>query len=216
MVCVVLAVATLGCSASSHPSSATPPASGRTSVPTGGTAGTPVSSVADPAGLLAAVDLADSDTLLPLLDGVGDPGLLKAAEAALATHPTGSMQFAAAFIVVNSGGDGDLLVPLVADANPTIRVMAGTGLIAQGRIEGFEPLIAGLTDETILDGHYPPERVWEAATLALVRWTAVSDNGPPFDSTASQRASAQQLWTAWFAQHKATLTFDAAQGLWRA
>jgi hypothetical protein len=189
---------------------------GATSVPTVSPATSSVSTVADPVGLLASVDLADSDTLLPLLDGLRDPGLLHAAEAALGTHPTGSLQFAAALLVVNSGGDGDLLVPLIADTNPTIRVMAGTGLIAQGRLEGFAPLIAALTDDTILDGHYPAQHAWEAATLALVRWTGLSDNGPPFDAAMSQRASAQERWSEWLGQHRATLTFDTAEGRWRA
>ena len=211
---------TPGCSGTSRSSSVTTSVStsvtGATSVPTVSPTSPSVSTVADPVGLLASVDLADSDTLLPLLDGLGDPGLLRAAEVALSTHPTGNLQFAAALLVANSGGDGDLLVPLIADTNPTIRVMAGTGLIAQGRLEGFAPLIGALTDDTILDGHYPVQHAWEAATLALVRWTALSDNGPPFDATVSQRASAQQRWSEWLSQHQATLTFDAAEGLWHA
>lgn len=170
--------------------------------------------VEDPGGLLASIDLAESDTLLPLGDAIGDPGLLAAAEQALTGAADGDLKWAATWVVVNSFGDADLLVPLAADADLTIRVMAATGLLAQGRIEGFEPLINALTNEELLTGRYPPEPAWSAATLALVRWTAVSDNGPPFDANADQLAAAQERWRAWFVDHQQSLRFDANEGIW--
>lgn len=172
------------------------------------------SAVDDPDGLLMSVDLADSDTLLPLGDAIGDAGLLAAAEAALAAAADGDLKWAATWVVVNGFGDADLLVPLASDDDLTIRVMAATGLLAQGRIEGFEPLIAALTNDEFLDGRYPPESAWSAATLALVRWTAVSDNGPPFDANPDQRVAAQALWNTWFADHRQSLRFDANEGIW--
>ncbi len=170
--------------------------------------------VKDPAGLLASVDLGESDTLLPLGDAIGDAGLLAAAEKALADAADGDLKWAATWVVVNSFGDADLLVPLAADADLTIRVMAATGLLAQGRIEGFDPLINALTNEEFLIGRYPPEPAWSAATLALVRWTAVSDNGPPFDANTDQLAAAQARWQAWFVNHQQSLHFDTNEGIW--
>ncbi len=174
----------------------------------------PGAAVDDPGGLLASINLADSDTLLPLGDAIGDAGLLAAAEEALAQAADGDLKWAATWVVVNSFGDADLLVPLAADGDLTIRVMAATGLLAQGRVEGFEPLINALTNKELLAGRYPPEPAWSAATLALVRWTAVSDNGPPFDANADQLAAAQALWQAWFADHQQSLRFDANEGIW--
>jgi hypothetical protein len=173
-----------------------------------------VGTVTDPAALLRSVDLADSDSLLLLADAAGDAGLIAAAEEALAAGATGDLRWAAVWVVVNGGSDAEILVPYATADDVTIRVMASTGLLARGRIEGFEPLIAALTDETLLVGRYPPEPAWTAAATTLVRWTGVAANGPPFDALASQRAVAQQRWTAWLDASGSSLMFDSAEGRW--
>jgi hypothetical protein len=179
-----------------------------------GDGATAASAVADPDGLLRSVNLADSDSLLPLADAAGDAGLIAAAEAALAAGATGDLRWAAVWVVVDAGTNADVLLPFATADDPTIRVMASTGLLARGRVEGFEPLIAALTDETVLVGRYPPEFAWSAATTALVRWTGIATNGPPFDAVASQRVLAMQRWTEWFNASRATLAFNAEEGRW--
>jgi hypothetical protein len=179
----------------------------------GGTA-TTAKPVGDPVALLKSVDLADSDTLLALNDAAADPGLEAAAEKALAAGATGDLKWAATWVVVNGAKDAAPLVPLATDPDLTIRVMAGTGLVARGRTEGFAPLVAALTEDALLVGHYPPQPAWLEATLALVRWTGVADNGPPFDADAAQRAVAQQRWQAWLDQHHDALHFDDDEGRW--
>jgi hypothetical protein len=176
--------------------------------------GAPVAPVEDPQALLESIESSNSDSLLALADGAGDAGLVAAAEDALAAGATGDLKWAAVWVVVDGGTDAEVLVPFVNDDNPTIRVMAATGLVARGRVEGFEPLIAALTDETLLDNHYPPEPAWTAAATALVRWTGVAENGPPFDAVAGQRTTAQQRWTEWFDEHRDELRFDEDQALW--
>jgi hypothetical protein len=47
-----------------------------------------------------------------------------------------------------------------------------------------------------------------------VRFTGISDNGPPFDADASRRVLAQQRWKDWLTANLASLTFDAEKGLW--
>jgi len=147
-------------------------------------------------------------------DHRSDTALVQAAGAALAAGVSGPELWAATWIWVNEGGDPGPLLPLLTNADANIRIMAATGLIARGRVEGFSPLIDELTDVSVLVGQEPPSTAWAAATTSLVRFTANADNGPPFDADASRRVLAQQRWRDWLAANQASLTFDGETGLW--
>ena len=157
----------------------------------------------------------------------GDPGALyqylgdKAVVAAAGVLLDGGsasddLRFAATWVWANGADDPGRLVPLLGDKDPSIAMTAAIGLVAQGRIEGFAPLVAALTVDDRLDRLGMAEPAWTTATVALVEYTAISDFGPPFDSLASQRLLAQQSWQAWFDAKKATLKFDPATALWSA
>ena len=217
-----------GCSNGSSSSARTTTAStvAATATSTSGTVGSsnaPDTSVSDTAitpsaaaSVLASFKFDDPETQYAIHDHRSEPALVAAAGAALATGVTGPELWAATWIWVNEGDDPAPLLALLTNDDPSIRIMAATGLIARGRQEGFTPLIEALTNESILVGQEPPTTAWAAAATSLVRFTAISDNGPPFDADTTRRLTAQQRWRDWFAQNQATLTFNVDEGQWHA
>ena len=165
------------------------------------------------AEILANFDGLDAASQYALFDNQSNPVLVAAAADALAKGVSGDQLWAATYVWVNEGGDPSPLLPLVTSADLTIRVMAATGLIARGRVEGFTPLIDLITDETSLDQE-PPAPAWYQATKSLVRFTGLGELGPPLDADAGKRTEAQKRWRAWFDEHEATLTFDSEVLLW--
>ena len=166
----------------------------------------------DPALALATLN----GELEALTDQLGDPAIAAAARAVLedggADPP---LRFAATYVWANVGDDPSVLVPLLADTDHAVVITAAIGIIAQGGIDGFAPLIAALTTSTPLAYYDTGEPEWSAATVALVQFTGVSTNGPPFDADAGQLLLSQQRWQSWLEQNRATLTFDAAIAQWR-
>lgn len=166
---------------------------------------------ADPAVALALLggDLADIEGELDDAGVTGAAGqLLQQGEADPA------LLFAAAYVWANTGDDPSLLLPLLGNADPSTVLTAAIGLVAQGRPEGFAPLIAALTSDDVLVRYGTGEPVWSAASLALARFTGVAENGPPFDANHDQRALAQSRWQHWLDTNGASMTFDATQELW--
>jgi hypothetical protein len=170
----------------------------------------------DAATVLSSFSWDNDDAQYTVHDHRSDAALVKAAGDALATNPSGAQLWVATWIWVNEGDDPAPLLPLLTNADPSIRIMAATGLIARGRAEGFAPLIDELNDMSVLIGQEPPTTAWAQAATSLVRFTGISDNGPPFDADASRRVLAQQRWRDWFAANQAALTFTAEEGLWHA
>jgi hypothetical protein len=169
----------------------------------------------DATSLLSSFSFTDDNSQYAVHDHRSDTALVKAAGAALAAGATGPQLWAATWVWVNEGDDPAPLLPLLSNADPGIRIMAATGLIARGKPEGFMPLIDELNDESNLAGQEPPTSAWAAATTSLVRFTGIADNGPPFDADASRRVLAQRRWRDWLAANQAALTFDAEKGLWQ-
>lgn len=165
----------------------------------------------DPALALATLN----GELEALTDQLGDPAIAAAARAVLedggADPP---LRFAATYVWANVGDDPSVLVPLLADTDHAVVITAAIGIIAQGGIDGFAPLIAALTTSTPLAYYDTGEPEWSAATVALVQFTGVATNGPPFDADAGQLLLSQQRWQSWLEQNRATLIFDAAIAQW--
>jgi hypothetical protein len=169
------------------------------------------------------VNTADAAAALSLLGGdladlegrLDDAGVIESAGKMLQkgeADPT--LLFGAAYVWANSGNDPSLLVPLLANADRSTVLTAAIGLVAQGRREGFAPLIAALTSDDVLIRYGTGEPVWSAASLALARYTGVAENGPPFDANRDQRLLAQSRWQKWLDTNSASMTFDATQELW--
>lgn len=157
---------------------------------------------------------ADQEAVYLLVDHRSDPEVVAAAEAALAGGASGDELWAATFVWSNEGTDPDPLVELLDDEDSSIRYMAATGLIGRGRVEGFGPLIAVLTDESVLRGFEPAGPVWAAATTALVRFTAISAHGPPWDADTARLQLAQDRWQEWLEANQSRLAFDAVDLIW--
>jgi hypothetical protein len=168
----------------------------------------------DAAATLSSFSFDNDDAQYAVHDHRSDTAMVKAAGDALTAGVTGPALWAATWIWVNEGDDPSPLLPLLTNADANIRIMAATGLIARGRVEGFAPLIDELTDVSVLVGQEPPSTAWVAATTSLVRFTAIADNGPPFDADATRRVLAQQRWRDWLAANQASLAFDGEKGLW--
>jgi hypothetical protein len=163
---------------------------------------------------LSSFSFDNDDAQYAVHDHRSDTAMVKAAGDALTAGVTGPALWAATWIWVNEGDDPSPLLPLLTNADANIRIMAATGLIARGRVEGFAPLFDELTDVSVLVGQEPPSTAWVAATTSLVRFTAIADNGPPFDADATRRVLAQQRWRDWLAANQASLAFDGEKGLW--
>ncbi len=170
----------------------------------------------DATAALSSFSFTNDDSQYTVHDHRSDTALVQAAGAALTAGVSGPELWAATWIWVNEGDDPAPLLPLLTNADASIRIMAATGLIARGRAEGFAPLIDELTDVSVLVGQEPPSTAWAAATTSLVRFTAIADNGPPFDADATHRVLAQQRWRDWLAANRASLAFDGEKGLWHA
>ena len=166
------------------------------------------------AGVIEGFSFVDADAVYLLVDHRSDPEVVAAAEGALAAGVSGDQLWAATYVWSNEGADAEPLLELLDDGDSGIRYMAATGLIARGRIEGFSPLIAALTDESVLTGFEPPGPVWAAAATALVRYTAISAHGPPFDADTSRLELAQDRWQTWLEGNQSGLVFDAVDLIW--
>jgi hypothetical protein len=169
---------------------------------------------AEGAHVIERFSFADADSVYLLVDHIGNTEVVTAAREALETGASGDQLWAATYVWSNEGGDAEPLVALLGNEDSAIRYMAATGLIARGRIEGFRPLIEALTDESVLRGFEPPGPVWAAAATALVRFTAISENGPPFDADPARLQLAQERWRAWFDGNESRLTFDDVDLVW--
>jgi len=175
--------------------------------------GLPLLDAAAAADLIATFDTTDLYGFSILSAHRSDPAVVAVARQTLDGGAAGPSEWAAAYVWVNEGDDAGPLIALAASADPATRVMAATGLLARGRIEGFAPLVALLVDDTPTPG-WPPSSAWQDATTALARFTAISENGPPFDASPTQRENAAAKWQAWLDAHQATLTFDPEVALW--
>ena len=167
---------------------------------------------AEAADLIASFDVTDVLVMSSLAEHRLEPAVLLTARQVLDAGASGSQAWAAAYVWANGGDDVAPLLSLLTDPDPEIQVMAATGLIARGDDHGFRPLIAALTNDSLTAGS--PAPVWQNAALALVRFTAISANGPPFDGSPAQRQTAAAAWTAWVDTNGASLTFDPATALW--
>lgn len=226
---LVMSLFAAGCSGASKESTA-PTTSADTvvvvedSVPSGETAPADSAERADPPRglseteaheLLIGFDTADQVSFSVLAQDRSDPGLLAAARRSLDAGATGDERWAATYVWVNEGDDAAPLIGLLAADDAAIRVMAATGLLARGREDGFEPLFALIVDDSLRPGH-PPSQVWRDAAVALARYTAISELGPPLDASPAQRQLARTKWQAWFGEHRNALNFDAEVALWLA
>jgi hypothetical protein len=198
-------------------------ADGSSSAPaesSGGTAPTDVSASGmtqqDAAAALSSFSFESDESQYAIHDHRSDAAMVQAAGAALSSGVSGPELWAATWIWVNEGNDVAPLLPLLADTDASVRIMAATGLIARGRSEGFAPLIDELNDSSMLVGQEPPTTAWAAAATSLVRFTGIADNGPPFDADVSRRQLAQQRWRDWLGANQASLAFDGEKGLWHA
>jgi hypothetical protein len=125
----------------------------------------------------------------------------------------GDARWAAVLVYASAGEDPEVLRPLVADADPSVAVRAAAGLAYRGDLTGIGGLVAALGSQDHLSGSNPPVAIWRYATQQLVRLTAISDLGPPFDASPDQVLAAAARWRVWFEQNQAKLSF--AGGLWR-
>jgi hypothetical protein len=166
--------------------------------------------------VISGFSFSDSEAFLNLIDHSSDPGVVEAAGAALVAGVSGEQLWAAVYVWSNDGNDPEPLVALLDNEDAAVRYMAATGLIGRGRIEGFGPLIEALTDETPLPGFEPPVPVWMAAATSLVRFTAISEHGPPFDADLSRLELARDRWRDWLAANETQLVFDSLDLVWRA
>ena len=184
---------------------------GNASVGPGATSSVPV----DPAAVSAArtaidaANLADEATLEAISAvRVTDAGVEAAAQA-IRGDASGDALWAATWIYTGHGVEPDVLAPLLANPDPSIRAMAATTLLAWGRLEAVRVAIDLIPEQGNVRGSEPPLSLSDFARGALDR--EIQD--PPIGLDAAP-ADAAAAWTTWIAANEAALRFDPATGLW--
>jgi HEAT repeat protein len=165
--------------------------------------------------VLLAASFGDPPTLAKVEALKADPVMVSAAADALATAPAGAPRWAAVLVLANATGTATPLVPLLKDADVTIRVMAAIGAIGQGERAGFPVLIEALSHDEYMAGFEPPATAWATASLALARHTALV-LGPALDADAADRDASTRRWQDWWTKNETSLHFDVATEEWSA
>lgn len=165
-------------------------------------------------GMIEAADLGTADSI-NALEGVrftqaGE----EAARAVLASGATGDVLWAATWVYASSATDPGPLVPLLDNADASIRAMAAATLVALGDRAGFAVLAALLPETGQLQGSAPPLSIGSFALSTLSRYVQVA-GVPAEPATQSEVAAAAANWAAWLGAHTSALTFDAPSGTWK-
>ena len=145
------------------------------------------------------------------------PGAAAAAATILASHPTGDLLWAATWVYASVGADAPVLTPLLADPDPTIRLMAASALVSRGDRSGFAVIAASLPMADPMRGSDPVISLGAFASTRLERYVTAAGApvAPATDTDADDVADAAD-WTAWLADHEGALRFDADSGTWTA
>lgn len=223
---VVLCLALVACTSPGGGVASSPGATGQSS--TGGASLPAVSAVSsgaavpppsradiDAAGkILAAVRLDDEDSINLVEDiRYSDVGA-HAAREAIASGATGAKLWAATWVYATVGPEAAPLIPLLGNADASIRAIAAVGVISRGEPAGFKVLVDLLSVDQRLTGSHPPIRVWQYAAGTLERFTAAG-LGPKSRASASEISSAAATWSAWLNKNLAALRFDRTTGTWK-
>lgn len=194
-------------------SPATSPGLPGTSPGPGSSAG--AGSVEAASSVLGAASLADGATLDALQALRFTPAGTEAAGQLLASGATGDVLWAATYVYASSNTDPTPLLAIAANTNasPSIRAMAGAGLVGAGQVAGFEPLIAALGGSDQMDGAAPAGFIWEFSATVLERYTGAGF-GPGLAATDAERTAIQGQWQSWLEANRASLRFDAPSSLW--
>jgi hypothetical protein len=214
---VLVAWLLAACSAAPAPATnrSVEPTLGASGVPLAGTPSTTAGGLAAATAILTGARLTDAASL-GALEGIRFTTLgADAAAALLASGASGDALWAATYVYGSSGSDPAPLRAVATDAaaTPTIRAMAGAGLLGRGDVAGFEPLITSLSAADEMDGGEPAGAVWEFAADVLERYTDKA-LGPTLAASADDRARIQASWRSWLEANRATLRFDPAAQLW--
>ena len=170
--------------------------------------------VATTRGMIETADLGTADTI-NALEGVRfTPAGEEAARAILASSATGDVLWAATWVYASSATDPAPLVPLLGNADPSIRAMAAATLVALGDHAGFAVLAALLPDAGQLQGSAPPLSIGSFALFTLSRYVQAS-GVPAEPATEADLAAAAANWAVWLGAHDSALTFDTASRTWK-
>ena len=163
--------------------------------------------------LIETANLANDDTI-NALEGVRfTPAGEVAARAILASTADGDVLWAATWVYASSATDPGPLVPLLANADASIRVMAAATLIALGDRAGFAVLATSLPDTGQLRGSVPPMGIGSFALFTLSRYLDAPDIPAP-PASEEEIPAAAAAWASWLGGHADDLRFDAPSRTW--
>lgn len=194
----------------------TPPTAGTTAAP--GSSDAPSGNVTPAPGegaiaaaraAIDAADLADTTTL-ETLAGIRftDEGAIAAGQA-IQGGATGDALWAATWIYTAFGTDPEILVPVLSSADSTVRAMAAAALLAWGRREAADALVALLSSEGGIRGSEPPLTISAFAAATLDRFV----DGPTIAAGAT-REERTAAWSTWLGANGASMQFDLDAARW--
>jgi hypothetical protein len=163
--------------------------------------------------IIRATNLADAASIDALARVRFDTGAVAAAATILAEHPVGNLLWAATWVYASAGTDPGVLRPLLADADPTIRLLAASALVAMGDRSGFAVISASLGRADGVTGSQPRVSIGAFAASRLERYVVAADVPAPPETT-EDADSLGGRWVAWLRDHDSALRFDAGRGTW--
>jgi len=163
--------------------------------------------------VIDATDLSDPATIAAVEKIRFTDGGVQAAREAIEAGADGDPLWAATWVYATSGTNPAPLQPLLQNGDPSIRVMAAAALVSLGEPAAFDVLVSAVATGEPLRGSFPPQSISAFATFTLSRYTGV-DLGNTENASAAAIKKASDDWTAWLAQNRDDLTFDAAAKTW--
>ena len=170
-----------------------------------------------PDQVIRATTIADPASMNALSGTRFRPGAAAAAATILAGHPTGDLLWAATWVYASVGADAAVLTPLLADPDPTIRLIAASALMSLGDRSGFSVIAASLPVADPMRGSEPVISIGAFASTRLERYvTAAGVPAPPTIDADADAVVYAADWAAWLADHQGALRFDVGSGTWTA
>lgn len=164
---------------------------------------------------LASADLTDEGSIDAAQDLRFTDAGVAAAREALDAGASGDERWAATWVYATSPTDPDPLRSLLTDPDPSIRLMAASGILRLGEVEGFDALVGLLSVDELVEGSHPPVLMWRYVGSVLQRLTGV-DLGPASGSSPEEVVAAAGAWADWLEANRSSLRLDEATGTWSA
>ncbi len=125
-----------------------------------------------------------------------------------------AVRWAAVYVYGGGGADPEPLLPVLQDADPSVRLLGSDGSHRARPLRGIRAGRGGPQRRADSARQQAAGDEVESGGAGLVRHTLRADLGPPLDADAPLRARCQQRWQDWLSSALPSLRFDPATAEW--